>query len=151
MSEGIVGGCRCGAVRYRLDLAAQPPIYCCHCHYCQTWSGSAFSEQAVVAEAQIVVTVGEPVMFERVNDSGAISTQYVCGNCHTRLWNTNSGRAGTAVVRAGTLDASDTLVPRAHIWTRRKQPWLAIADGMPSWPENAPVAEFVAALMKAPE
>ena len=146
MAEAITGGCRCGAVRYRLDAAAMPPVYCCHCHYCQTWSGSAFSQQAVVTETQIAVTEGEPVVFERVNDSGGVSTQYVCGACHTRLWNTNSSRPGLAVVRAGTLDASDTLIPRAHIWTKRKQPWVVIADGVPSWDETPPVAEFFAAL-----
>jgi hypothetical protein len=64
------------------------------------------------------------------------------------LWNTNSKRPGIAVVRAGTLDASTTITPRAHIWTKSKQGWVAIPDGIPSWPENAPLDEFAAALQK---
>lgn len=145
-----VGGCRCGAVRYRLEVEQMPPIYCCHCLYCQTWSGSAFTEQAVVPESAIKTTHGAPVTFERVNDSGATSTQTVCGECHTRLWNVNSQRPGLAVVRAGTLDASQTLEPRAHIWTKRKQAWIAIDPAVPSWTETPPVAEFFAALTQEP-
>lgn len=150
MAQSIEGGCRCGAVRYRLEVAEMPPVYCCHCHYCQTWSGSAFSQQAVVGEGQIVVTQGSPDVFDRANENGAISTQSVCGLCHSRLWNTNSARPGLAVVRAGTLDASDTLVPRAHIWIKRKQPWITISADIPCWHENAPPADFATALMKAP-
>ncbi len=132
MREQIEGTCRCGAVRYRLATGTMPPVYCCHCRVCQTWSGSAFTEQAVIAEAQIEVTAGAVEIYESVTASGATSTQRLCGLCHTRLWNTNSARPGLAVVRAGTLDASETLVPRAHIWVKRKQPWIAIAPGTPS-------------------
>lgn len=50
----IAGGCRCGAVRYTLAMDTLPRTYACHCHYCQTWSGSAFSQQAIVAESMMV-------------------------------------------------------------------------------------------------
>ena len=120
-----------------------PPVYCCHCRDCQTWSGSAFTEQALVREQAIGAT-GPIEDYARTNPSGAISTQRLCPICHTRLWNTNSARPGIAVVRAGTLDAGETLAPRLHIWVRRKQPWVAIPDGIPTFAENAPIADFVA-------
>ena len=144
----IEGGCRCGDVRYRLEADAVPPIYCCHCLTCQTWSGTAFTEQALIGEAQITVTEGAVELYENVTASGAISKQRLCGNCHTRLWNTNDARPGIAVVRAGTLDASPALVPRAHIWTKRKQSWIVIDDAVPQWSEGAPPADFIAALGK---
>ena len=144
----IEGGCRCGEVRYRINADAFPPVYCCHCLTCQTWSGSAFTEQAVVAEPQIEVIAGEVETYLNITESGAQSTQRLCGTCHTRLWNTNSARVGLAVIRAGTLDASASLVPRAHIWTKRKQPWIVIDPDVPQWSEGAPAADFTAALMK---
>lgn len=144
----IEGGCRCGESRYRLNVEAMPPVYCCHCLTCQTWSGSAFTQQALIGAGQIEVIVGNPEVYINITASGAESVQRLCGTCHTRLWNTNSARPGVAVVRAGTLDASAGLSPRAHIWTKRKQPWLVIDDGVPSWPENAPPADFLAALTK---
>lgn len=144
----IDGGCRCGAVRYCVNADQMPPVYCCHCLVCQTWSGTAFTQQAVVGEAQIEVIEGVVEVYVNITESGARSTQRLCGTCHTRLWNTNSARLGVAVIRAGTLDASAALMPRAHIWTKRKQPWIVIGAGVPQWPEGAPPADFIAALGK---
>ncbi|WCM29092.1 GFA family protein [Sphingomonas sp. QA11] len=124
-----------------------PPVYCCHCLDCQTWSGSAFTEQGVVREDSIAAT-GPIVDYRFTSPSGSQSHQRLCGTCHTRLWNTNSARPGIAVVRAGTFDASHMIEPRLHIWTSRKQPWLVLPEGIPVFGENAPPAEFAAILMR---
>jgi hypothetical protein len=142
----IAGGCHCGAVRYTLALDQLPAIYCCHCRGCQSWSGSAFTEQAPVREDALSV-VGPVVEYSFINPSGSTSRQFVCGTCHTRVYNTNSARPGLAIVRAGTLDCSGELVPRAHIWTKRKQPWIVIAGDVPQYSEGAPPAEFAAILL----
>ncbi|WP_207483965.1 GFA family protein [Arenibaculum pallidiluteum] len=141
------GGCRCGAVRYVLALDRLPPAYACHCRDCQTWSGSAFSQQLVLAEDLLAVS-GPTEIYELVSPSGRVSRQRVCGTCHTRLYNTNSARPGVVIMRAGTLDESDALHVAAHIWTRRKQPWIAIPEGVPAWPENAPPDALAAALVR---
>ncbi len=125
MTDGIEGGCRCGAVRYTLALDDLPLTYACHCTDCQTWSGSAFSQQAVVAEDAITAT-GPITVFELISPSGRISRQRMCEICHTRIFNTNSARPGVAVIRAGTLDRSNALIVTAHIWTRSKQSWLEL-------------------------
>jgi len=114
MSE-VQGGCRCGAVRYKLALDALPRTYACHCRDCQTWSGRT-------------------------------SVQRMCAVCHTRVYNSNSARPGVVVVRAGTLDRSDELDVVAHIWVKRKQPWLKLPQEVPAWSEGAPVAELLQAL-----
>lgn len=141
----IEGGCRCGAVRYTLGLDNLPPTYACHCTDCQTWSGSAFSQQAVVAESAIEAS-GPIVIYELTSPSGRVSRQRMCGVCHTRIFNTNSARPGIAVVRAGTLDRSNELIVTAHIWTRSKQPWLQLPDGAPTWSETPPPEEMAKAL-----
>jgi len=144
-TSDIHGGCRCGAVRYTLALDALPRTYACHCHDCQTWSGSAFSQQTFLPEAVLSVT-GPLVVYELTTPSGRVSTQRMCGVCHARIYNSNSARPGVVVLRAGTLDRSDELDVVAHIWVRRKQPWLGLPDGVPTWPENAPPAELMQAL-----
>lgn len=149
MSETIEGGCRCGAIRYRLNLDKWPNAYACHCLDCQTWSGSAFSLQVVVPENAIEMTAGTPALYERFTPgSGRTSYQRGCPICFTRVYNTNSARPGLAVVRAGTLDNSDKLDIVAHIWTKRKLNGIDIPQGMASWPEGAPPAEFAAVLMR---
>ena len=146
MSE-IRGGCRCGAVRYTLALDAPPPTSACHCRDCQTWSGSAFSQQTFLPEAALSVT-GPVVAYEQTTPTGRISTQRMCGVCHTRIYNSNSARSGVVAVRAGTLDRSDELDVVAHIWVKRKQPWLNLPVGAPAWPEAAPVEELLQALAR---
>ncbi|MBN8814627.1 MAG: GFA family protein [Sphingomonas sp.] len=143
----IEGGCRCGATRYTIAADRIDAIYSCHCTDCQRWSGSAFSEQAVVPEGTISAT-GPLIEFTLTTPSGAQSRQRACGVCHTRLWNTNSSRPGIVTVRAGTLDHNRTLAPRAHIWVKSKQPWVVLTDDVPTFEETPSMAEFSAALTR---
>jgi hypothetical protein len=146
MSAFIEGGCRCGCIRYRVTASKLPNAYACHCLDCQTWSGSAFSLQAVIPESAVYVT-GDPALFELASADGArVSRQRACPICFTRVYNTNSARPGLAVLRAGTLDRSGELEIVAHIWTKRKLAGIDIPAGVPSWSEGAPSAEFIAAL-----
>lgn len=144
MSEQITGGCRCGAVRYSLALESLPKTYACHCHVCQRWSGSAFSQQALVSEDAL--KVGGPVTVYELTTEDRTSTQRLCVECHSRIFNTNTRRPGIAVLRAGTLDRSEELDCVAHIFTAYKQAWVTIPADKPNWPEAPPPAEFVAAL-----
>ena len=140
----VEGGCRCGAVRYTLALDALPPTYACHCHQCQRWTGSAFSQQAMVPEAAITVS-GPVVLYERTTEDRT-SSQRVCGTCHARIYNTNTRRPGLAVVRAGTLDDSEALECRAHIFTVSRQRWLELPADVPQWPEWPPPADLARVL-----
>ncbi|MEG3143794.1 GFA family protein [Sphingomonas sp. RT2P30] len=147
MTELLEGGCRCGAARYTLTVPAMPEVYCCHCNYCQSWSGSAFTQQVIVP-AEALTATGPIITYGYDTDSGATSTHRFCATCHTRLWNDNTRLPGSIVVRAGTLDASDTLVPAAHIWVKRKQPWIVIDEAVPSFAESPSPAEFLAIVLR---
>jgi hypothetical protein len=144
----IVGGCRCGAVRYELAMDRLPSPYACHCLHCQTTSGSAFGLHALLPEAAVVVT-GPLVTYEHEGTAGLPSRQHVCGDCHTRVYNHNAAIPGMVILRAGTLDDSNLLEPVAHIWVTRKQPWVVIPAGVRSWGEAPTPEEFAAALPKA--
>ncbi len=148
MANEILGGCRCKAIRYRVTLDRQPPAYACHCHDCQTWSGSAFSMQFIAPETTLEVT-GEPQMFELTSPSGRLSRQRGCSVCFTRIYNTNSARPGFVVIRAGTLDRSDEVDLVAHIWAKRKLAKILIQPGVPIWLEAPPPEEFMAALARS--
>jgi len=138
----IEGGCHCGACRYTLALDVLPKAYACHCRTCQTWSGSAFSEQVLLPESAIAVT-GPVVEYTFRSPSGSQSRQRMCGVCHVRLYNTNTMRAGIAVVRAGSLDRSDELDVPLHIWVERKQPWVTLPEGAETYRQAAPAEAIV--------
>ncbi len=140
----IEGGCRCGAVRYSIAVETLPPVYACHCHICQRASGSAFSVQALVAEDSL--TVNGPIVVREIATEDRISIQRFCGDCNARVYNTNTRRPGIAVIRAGTIDRSEELECKAHIYTDFRQRWVTLPPDVPQWGEAAPVAEFIAAL-----
>ena len=142
----VTGQCRCGACRLELAVEALPPVYACHCHICQRVSGSAFSVQALVVEASL--SVAGPIIVKEIVTEDRVSTQRYCSECYARLYNTNSRRPGIAVVRAGTLDRSEELECRAHIFTAYKQGWVTVPSDVPQWPEMAPPGEFVATMMR---
>lgn len=144
----VTGACRCGEVTYQLARDALPATYVCHCLDCQTWSGSAFAEHALLPEEAVRLD-GETVSYTRDRE-GFVSEQIVCPVCHTRIFNRNSAVPGMIVLRAGTLTASDRLTPIAHIWVKRKQDWVVIPAGVPRWPESPTPKEFGEALRKAP-
>ena len=141
----IKGKCRCGACNYEIVIDELPRVYACHCHVCQRWTGSAFSVQALVPEARLAVT--GPVVVEEITTEDRTSVQRFCGTCRARIYNTNTRRPGIAVVRAGTLDRSEELDCVAHIFTAYRQRWVVIPATVPSWPEAAPAADFLRALI----
>ncbi|WEK47278.1 MAG: GFA family protein [Candidatus Andeanibacterium colombiense] len=142
---GIAGGCRCGAVRYRIDADTMPPVYACHCTRCQTASGSAFAVQMPVRVEQLTVE-GEVISVALPTVNGAVSTIRHCPVCLTRLYGTGSAFPAIAIVRAGTLDDSAGLSPAMHLFTGTKQPWVALPDDVPAY-ENNPGPEVWARLL----
>lgn len=141
----LEGGCRCEAVRYRIEREDLPPVYCCHCLFCQSGSGSAFSEQAVIA-ADSITSEGDIEHYRFERPDGREGHHRLCAACHTRLWSTSSAFPSLALLRAGTLDRSSEIVPSAHIWTKRKQGWVTIGADVPQWPESPPMNDLAAAL-----
>jgi hypothetical protein len=77
---------------------------------------------------------GEPEFVLVPTDSGGKHWVARCPNCQTAMWNEHGTRnAITRYVRVGTLDTPDALPPRAHIFTRSKQQWLALPGEAPSY------------------
>jgi hypothetical protein len=59
-----------------------------------------------------------------------------CPKCKVAVWSNYSG-AGPSFrfVRVGTLDDPDRLPPDIHIFTRSRQPWVVLPDGVPAFEE----------------
>lgn len=126
------GGCQCGHVRYAIH---QPPLRLtvCHCLDCQKQSASAFGMSLAIDPASFELLQGTLRRFEVVCDSGRIKTCTFCPECGVRIYHeTDNGRS----VKAGTLDERSGLVPSAHYWTARKQPWVEIPEDVASYPDD---------------
>jgi hypothetical protein len=140
-----LGSCQCGAVTFRVTTNEPVIVYACHCLDCQTWSSSAFTEHAMLREGDISID-GSTLTYTS-SKNGVEAEHVLCSVCHTRIVNRNAAAPGMVFLRAGTLVDSHNLSPAAHIWTKRKQPWLVIPGGVPSWPESPTPEQFFEAVV----
>ncbi|TDY43240.1 hypothetical protein BX592_11835 [Paraburkholderia rhizosphaerae] len=123
------GGCLCGAVRYELKGELQGAALC-HCTHCQKQSGSAFSFNLFVSEADYVQQ-GDTKFYVDTGDSGKQSYRHFCGNCGSPILTKDPGLPGMVLVKAGTLDIEyrEGLRPQMEIYTDRAAKWLARVPG----------------------
>lgn len=120
------GGCFCGGVRYR--VAGAPLLaHVCHCHLCQTRSGSAFSLMVMVRTQDLTIE-GDVLKRRRTTARGREVDDSACPDCGVYL----SACAPTApdytTLRAGTLDDAGWVRPIAQVWVESAIPWAVIPD-----------------------
>lgn len=133
----LAGGCQCGKVRYEVR-GAPLQLYACHCTECRRQSGSAFGMSLQVRRDDLVVTQGEPAVWERGTDAGNRLACWFCPHCGTRLYHENNPSRGWATVKAGTLDTPVDFAGAMHIWTSRALPGVVIPEGAACYPEEPP-------------
>jgi hypothetical protein len=136
----VHGGCACGAVRYSLSRDEPPPVYCCHCRDCQCRSGSAFTQTAFVSTTELEVT-GPLFSFPTQGASGSPFDVSACAKCYSCLFTAAANMPDKLLLRAGSLDDANALVPVAHIYTSRKQSWLKLPVDVLQC-EGAPTPDF---------
>jgi hypothetical protein len=132
---GFAGGCQCGAVRYLLKRESLA-LYACHCRDCQKQSASAFGLSLPFAREELEIT-GDLASWRRPTDSGSFTTGWFCPTCGVRLFHVSDRNTARGTLKAGTLDDTSGLVPRFHIWTSRKQPWVVIPEEIPRFEEQS--------------
>ena len=106
-------------------------------------SGASFSLQSLVSLSRLAIA-GEMIDWEHPNSAGQIVKQCFCAVCKTRLYSTNEGRPGMALVRAGTLDNSAIIAPAVHAWVKRRQTWFSLPIEAEVHDENVPQDRMMA-------
>lgn len=113
------GGCRCGAVRFRIDAAPMVTM-ACHCAGCQKMTGSAYSLTVMVPSAGFAVTKGEPIRGGM--REGVIHHQH-CDACKSWVFTRFEPDMGFVNVRSTMLDAASWAAPFIESCTAEKLPW----------------------------
>ncbi len=130
----LMGGCRCGAVRYEID-GRTSSVWLCHCSKCRRGSGSAFAASSLCRRTAFRWVSGQDAIVEYETPSG-----YPCRFCRTCGAKLPLVReaAGQVVLPAGALAGEP--VPRLlrHIFVLSKAPWWEIADELPQFDEHVP-------------
>jgi len=117
------GGCLCGQVRYRLT-GAPLLAYACHCHDCQTRSGSAFTLSLVVRAADVALE-GEPERV-RIARGGREIEQGFCPACRIKLFAHAIAAPDYMTLVAGGLDDAGWVRPIVQTFVESALPWAVI-------------------------
>ena len=129
----LLGGCECGAIRYRV---ADEFLYAanCHCSRCRAGTGSAFKPFAGIERAKLEVTDGA----DRLLVFGAENLNHTrCGACGSLLFSVVRDGAYVHVALGSLMDAP-SIRPTQHIFVGSKAPWFEITDDLPQFDEYEP-------------
>lgn len=127
MATEFIGGCLCGAVRYRVTAMLRADL--CHCRMCQKASGAPVVAWLTVPADGFSVTQGQPVAYR----SSPRAFRHFCGSCGTQLTFREPENPGELDVNLATLDHPEAVPPQYHIHTTSQMPWLDIHDGLPRY------------------
>jgi hypothetical protein len=131
-SDVLVGGCWCGAVRYRV---ADAFLYAanCHCSRCRAATGTAFKAFAGIERDRLEITDGADRLLvvgqDDLNDTR-------CEACGSLLFSVVRDGAYVHVALGSLVDAP-TIRPTEHIFVGSKAPWFEITDDLPQFEEHA--------------
>lgn len=132
MSNPVIeGGCFCGEVRYTV-IGPEKFACFCHCESCQRAAGAPVVAWATYARDKFSITRGK---MHWHNSSPGV-TRGICSNCGSSISYENQKRPGEIDLTLNSLDNPGLPIPRAHIWTEDRQPWLCIEDDLPVYPKN---------------
>lgn len=131
-----LGGCLCGAARYKLE-ARPKAINACHCKDCKILSGATHIVMLLADRDAFIHERGEVERYRKRADSGREIDIVRCARCGVRLWHEPLTGTEWVFVAAGTLDDPSWAEPTSHIWTARLSPGGALptdafqCDGQP--------------------
>lgn len=139
--SNLTGGCLCGAVRYSLTK----PILtlACHCTNCRRQSGTAYSMNVIVQQADVQIQ-GRLQTYADRGDSGLAVSRNFCPTCGSPIFSGLEARPGIIAIKAGTLDEPDQVKPVAQVYCDSAVVWSSLDGVDAQFPRAAPSAALYA-------
>ena len=131
MLSTLRGHCRCGEVQLRLKDAPLF-VHACHCLHCKQKTGSSFGLTCIVLEQDIDAYEGQL----EIKQESPRTTAYTCASCDMPIYRTNIAFKATAWLQTRCLEDLRQLSIGAHIWVKRKDPWLELPSDVPQFDEG---------------
>lgn len=132
-----LGGCLCGAIRYRVT-APVTKLIVCHCTDCQKASGTGASANAMLPSDRFEIVKGEPKIFSKVADSGNTLHRAFCPDCGSPIYSRRDNAPQFTTLKVGTLDEPVGMQVAMNIWTRSARPWVHIDAALENHPKGRP-------------
>ena len=117
----IDGRCHCGYVSFEAEADPETTTIC-NCTDCQTMSGGPLRAVVITRPGTFVLLSGEPTVYRKTADSGAVRPQGFCPRCGSAIYSTSDGDDPKAYnIRVGALRQRNELVPRKQLFVRSQQ------------------------------
>ena len=120
------GGCRCGAVAFRVRAEPTEVVYC-HCRDCRRSSGAPISLWVGYRSERVELTRGEPTVYE---SSPGIRRSF-CATCGSPISFEDERLPGETYLPGGVFDDPEAFEPGGHDWVSLRLRWFDVADGLP--------------------
>ena len=136
------GGCRCGALRFRVTA---PPLLtmACHCTGCQRMTGAPYALSAAIATAGFAIIQGEPV----IGGLRAAGGHNFCPHCMSWVFTRPAALDFFVNIRPTMLDDPSDFAPFLETYTSEKLAW--VTTSAPHSFAKFPSMEAFEALMDA--
>jgi hypothetical protein len=109
MGEPYVGGCACGALRYRAEGEPLASSHC-QCRDCKRTSGTGHGSFLVFPKSA-VAHEGAPATWSKIADSGRPKTRAFCPACGSPVYLTVEVAPDIVAIHAASLDDPRRFAP----------------------------------------
>jgi len=118
------GHCLCRAVSYRIEKEPLA-VLICHCENCRRQNGSIYSVNAIVDRTDYAQQGTTRVFNDRSSDEQPVYRHF-CPSCGSPILSALPRLPDQILVKVGTLDAPETLVPTQEFWCDSALPWVPV-------------------------
>ena len=132
-SQAALGGCLCGAVRYRVSGAPSNSMIC-HCQTCRRAAGAPLVAWVTFFTRDFVLTKGQPGSFR----SSESVRRTFCPACGTPLTYEHADSPKSVDITTCSLDDPQAFPPTHHSWLSHDLAWVKSGDGLPAFQEWRP-------------
>jgi hypothetical protein len=122
-----LGGCLCGAVRYRARGPARTSL--CHCRSCRLATGGPSLAWVIFDEDNVIFERGAPAIY----DSSPGVERGFCARCGTSLTYRRANRPGFFDVTTASLDDPEAFPPTKEIWVSERLSWITAHPELPQF------------------
>ena len=127
-----MGGCLCGAIRYRVTGPPQSTSLC-HCFSCRRSTGGPSLAWAIFPEDAVEIS-GELAIHR---SSPGVERGF-CASCGTSLTYRRENRPGLFDVTTASLDDPDAFPPGKEIWVEERLSWVTAHPDLPQFRQFSP-------------
>jgi hypothetical protein len=132
----MLGGCHCGALRYRVEGTPRTHALC-HCSDCRRHAGAPMVSWAMFARDAVTIEKGAVKIYH----SSEHGRRHFCPDCGTGLFYSNEQLLpGIIDVQSATLDDPNAFAPQAQIQIADRIGWMARAHALPMFDRYPPQA-----------